>query len=88
MKEKRQFPRTSVTIEVRVWHESFGEMVVKTRDVSQGGVFLVTGAAAMPPVGTVLEGQVLGREGDLPVVKMEIVRMEPSGVGLRFVLTE
>lgn len=58
-----------------------------TRDVSEGGVFLITESleAEMPPTGTILQGQVQDVMEDPPVVTMEIVRIEPMGVGLKFV---
>lgn len=71
---------------VKVSHPSIGEIVVNTRDISDGGVFLITEDIEMPPVGTIVTGQVQGLVGDAPILKMEIVRVEPSGVGLRFVL--
>lgn len=88
MHEKRQYIRTAVNIKVRIWHESIGSVVLSTRDVSDGGVFLVAEGSVIPPVGTVVEGQVQGPVDDLPVVKMEVVRLEPTGMGLRFVQEE
>lgn len=85
MSDKRRYIRTPVSIKVRVWHDAIGSVVLTTRDVSDGGVFLITEGAPIPPVGTVVEGQVQGPVEDLPIVKMEIVRVEPTGVGLRFV---
>lgn len=87
MHEKRQHIRTAVSIKVRVWHDSVGSVVYTTRDVSDGGVFLITGGSPIPTVGTVVQGQVQGPVEDLPVVSMEVVRVEPTGIGLRFVQT-
>lgn len=72
-------------VQVKVSHPSIGEILVPTRDISDGGIFLLTENIEMPPVGTVLTGQVQGMATDAPVIKMEIVRVEPAGVGLRFV---
>ncbi len=85
MHEKRQHLRTAVSIKVRVWHDSIGSVIFTTRDVSDGGVFLITSGDPIPPVGTVVQGQVQGPVDDLPVVTMEVVRLEPTGIGLRFV---
>lgn len=87
MHDKRQYIRTAVNIKVRVWHETIGTVMLTTRDVSDGGVFLITEGAPIPPVGTMVEGQVQGPVDDLPVVRMEVVRVEPTGIGLRFVQT-
>ena len=88
MSDKRKHIRTPVNVKVKIWHDTLGSAVLTTRDVSDGGVFLITAGAPIPPVGTVLQGQVQGPVEDLPVVTMEIVRMEPEGVGLRFLLDE
>ena len=65
-----------------------GEQIVKTRDVSDGGVFVVLDPNQSPPIGTIVTGQVQGLIDDAPILKMEVVRVEPSGVGLRFITTE
>lgn len=69
-------------------HDSVGEMLVKTRDISDGGVFVVLEPEQIPPIGTHLSGQVQGLMDEAPVLEMEVVRVEPSGVGLRFVNPE
>lgn len=60
-------------------------MMVKTRDISDGGVFVVLDDQRTPPVGTIVRGQVQGMMDDAPILDMEVVRMEPEGIGLRFV---
>jgi len=83
--DKREHVRTPLRTSILLTHDSFGELLVKTRDISHGGVFLLTSELPMPPVGTVIHGQVQDDYGERPVVKMEIVRVEPSGVGLMFI---
>ncbi len=39
----------------------------------------------MPPLGSIVQGQVQGLMAEAPVVDMEIVRVEPGGLGLKFV---
>lgn len=85
MSESRNHIRTPMKCQVKVWHDSIGEIVVNTRDISDGGIFLLTEDIDMPPIGTILTGQVQGLAGAAPIVKMEIVRVEPAGVGLKFV---
>ncbi|MCG8317775.1 MAG: PilZ domain-containing protein [Pseudomonadales bacterium] len=84
---QRKHERTPLRVQFKIWHESFGEAQVETRDVSEGGVYLITDSAnlEMPDSGTVMKGQVQGVMDDAPVVTMEIVRIEPQGVGLKFV---
>ena len=83
--DKRRHIRTPLACRIKIIHESVGEFIVKTRDISDGGVFVVLEPEQVPPIGTYVTGQVQGLMDDAPVLKMEVVRVEPSGVGLRFV---
>ena len=83
-KEKRKHIRTPFACRIKIIHDSIGELLVKTRDISDGGVFVVLEPDQIPPVGTVVEGQVQGLMDDAPILQMEVVRVEPIGVGLRF----
>jgi len=62
-------------------------LVVWTRDVSDGGVFLLFDPQdqEVPPVGTILKGQIQGMVHDAPVVTLEVVRIAAEGIGLRFI---
>lgn len=82
--EKRKYVRTAFTCRIKIIAADNSEMLVKTRDISDGGVFVVLEQDQMPPIGTIVSGQVQGLLDNAPVLKMEVVRMEPSGVGLRF----
>jgi len=85
MSEQRRHPRTALALEVKISHESMESVVLVTRDISESGIFIVTDDVALPPIGVVLEGQVQGEMEDPPIVQMEVVRIEPNGVGLRFI---
>ena len=82
-KDKRRHIRTPLACRIKVIHDQ-KEMIVKTRDISDGGVFIVLEPDQVPPIGTKVTGQVQGLMDDAPVLEMEVVRVEPSGVGLRF----
>ena len=84
-KDKRQHVRTSFACRIKITHDSVGELLVKTRDISDGGVFVVLEPDQIPPIGSRLLGQVQGLLDDAPVLKLEVVRVEPAGVGLRFI---
>jgi hypothetical protein len=51
-------------------------------------VFVVLEPEQIPPVGSVVTGQVQGMMEDAPTLDMEVVRVEPSGVGLTFINLE
>lgn len=84
MSDKRHFVRTPFTCRIKIHHESIGELIVKTRDISDGGVFVLLDPDQVPPIGSIVTGQVQGMPGEAPVVDMEVVRAESDGVGLRF----
>ncbi len=84
MSDKRHFVRTPFTCRIKIQHESIGELIVKTRDISDGGVFVLLDPDQVPPIGSIVTGQVQGMPGEAPVVDMEVVRAESDGVGLRF----
>ncbi len=84
MNEQRKHPRTELALEVKISHQAMVSVVLLTRDISESGVFVVTDGTVLPSVGSVVEGQVQGEMEDPPLVRMEVVRIEPDGVGLRF----
>lgn len=86
-KDKRRFIRTPLACRIKVTHEG-SEMIVKTRDISDGGVFVVLEPDQVPPIGSQVTGQVQGLMDDAPILEMEVVRVEPTGVGLRFINLE
>lgn len=82
---QRIHQRTHLKVSFKIWNTGLEPIVVSTRDVSDGGVFLITdGLESIPDVGTQLLGQVQGLMESAPVVEMEVVRLEPMGMGLRF----
>ena len=83
-KDKRRHVRTSFACRIKIVHDSVGELLVKTRDISDGGVFVVLEPEQIPPIGTLLTGQVQGLMEDAPILQLQVVRVEPAGVGLRF----
>lgn len=82
--EKRQHVRTPFVCRIKIIHDSVGELVVKTRDISDGGVFVVLEPDQIPPIGSIVKGQVQGLFEEAPILEMEVVRIEAGGVGLRF----
>ncbi len=85
MKDKREHLRHPLTVEVKISHPDIGELIVKTKNISDGGLFILVEPAEMPPIGEIVQGQVLGEVDDLPIVTMKIVRTEEDGMGLQFI---
>ena len=84
-RDKRQHIRTSLQCKIKISHESFGEMIVKTLDISDGGVFVALEPDKIPAIGTIVTGQVQGLMDDAPILEMEVMRVGSGGVGLRFI---
>lgn len=82
--DKRRHPRIPLCSHIMITHPSIGSLTLKTRDISHGGVFLALEDISILPVGTVVDGQVQDEMDDRPWVRMEVVRLAPSGIGLKF----
>lgn len=82
---KRDYKRTPLKVQLRIDHPLHGQMLVTTRDISESGVFVVIDdAQRLLQIGEVVSGQVQGLPIPAPVVQMQVVRFEPSGVALIF----
>ncbi len=85
MDNKREHKRTPLKVQLRIDHPIHGRMMVTTRDISESGVFVVIDdAQRLLQIGEVVSGQVQGLPIPAPVVQMQVVRFEPSGVALIF----
>lgn len=85
MDNKREHNRTPLKVQLRIDHPVHGQMMVTTRDISDSGVFVVIDdAQRLLQIGEQVSGQVQGLPIEAPVVQMEVVRFEPSGVALIF----
>lgn len=82
---RRQFPRLPIKVQVRIEHPDFGERTVWTRNISDGGLFVVTEPKEVPNIGSVVTGQVVGVEEETPIVRMRIIRIGIDGVALEFI---
>jgi len=82
--DKRQHTRTPLTTRIKLTHPAVGELVLRTRDLSHGGLFVYKDGHRLPAVGTVVEVQVQDTPHEAPVVRMEIVREDDEGLGMQF----
>ncbi|MDQ7985101.1 PilZ domain-containing protein [Pseudomonas sp. G34] len=82
---QRQHPRTPMKCRIKICHPSFGELVAQTRDLSDGGVYVKHEALAGLEPGTRVTGQVQDLPIEAPILEMEVMRVTPEGVGLRFI---
>ena len=82
---RRTYIRTAMSAKIKLSHESLGEFVFSTRDISDGGVFVVVEADPFEPeIGDRVQVQVQGLPVPAPVLNMVIVRKTVDGFGLQF----
>lgn len=85
--DRREYIRTAMSAKVRVVHPDLGEFIFSTRDISDGGVFIIVeGQAFEPRIGDNLTVQVQGLPVPAPVLEMVVVRKTNDGLGLQFEL--
>ena len=87
--EKRRFERRVAHLEVELAFPSGEVQVARTRDISEGGVFLVLDKLRRPVIGEVVTIKLLEDESDhaetLPSNDAVVVRQEEDGIGLAFI---
>ena len=84
---QRKHVRSPLRAKVKLNHDEFGEMELFTKNLSDGGLYVFAEDEALPGIGQLVTVQVQGLPGgDAPLCKMEVVRQDPKGIGLEFVL--
>ncbi|SFM23403.1 PilZ domain-containing protein [Marinobacter zhejiangensis] len=82
---RREHLRTAFSAKVSVEHARLGSLLLSTRDVSDGGVFIVvTNAEITLELGDCVKVQVQGLPVPAPVREMVVVRKSADGYGLQF----
>lgn len=83
--DRREHIRTAMSAKVKVTHPVQGEFIFSTRDISDGGVFVVVDTEPFAPeLGDKVTVQVQGLPVPAPVLDMVIVRKTSDGFGLQF----
>lgn len=81
----RQLSRIPMTVSVLMIVSEGETRMVKTRDISDDGVFLLMDDPK-PAIGDVISAQVMGLgDGEAPVVEMEVCDVESDGIECRYV---
>lgn len=88
MTNQRMHPRASMKCRIRISHESFGDVLAQTRDLSDGGVYVKHPSLAALQPGAIVRGQVQDLPIPAPELMMEVMRVDAEGVGLRFILPD
>lgn len=83
--DRREHIRTALNARVRVVHDDLGEGFFSTRDISDGGVFVVVeDDSFVPEIGDEVVIQVQGLPVPAPELTMVVVRKSVDGFGLQF----
>ncbi|HJW81767.1 MAG TPA: PilZ domain-containing protein [Acidiferrobacterales bacterium] len=90
MRENRRDERYPISVEVEVMIPGFWKkrrQMLRTRDMSNSGVFLESGNQPCPPVGAELEVRISGPVGGEapPVVRARVVRVSGDGMAVVFI---
>ena len=91
MRENRRFERYPIEVEVEVIVPAVlrdQKRVMRTRDMSNGGLFISTDGAPLPPMGSELRVRVIqsqqGGSDPMPVVRARVVRVSAEGMAVAF----
>jgi len=83
--DRREHLRTSMSATVKVEHETLGNFVFGTRDISDGGVFIaIEDQKFAPQLGDKVTVQVQGLPIEAPILHMMVRRKTSEGYGLQF----
>lgn len=86
--ERRRYPRIPMAVEVELHRSGQPVCLVRTDDLSHGGVLLTLDHDDRPPLGTLVQVRVVGTLGDgetPPLVAAVVVRHLNEGVAIQFV---
>ena len=83
MSERRVSTRTKFDSRVKVTHPQYGAEILRTGDVSDGGVYVRVGSHVFQ-LGDVVTVQIQDIPGPAPVLNMQVVRCDAHGFGLQF----
>ena len=86
MSDNRKDSRLGIRLDVEVQTDET-ECSMKTRDLSNSGVFLEKGEDNLPAVGDIVSIKIKQSfiTGEPPVVKARVVRVDEDGIALAFI---
>ncbi|MCW9013486.1 MAG: PilZ domain-containing protein [Gammaproteobacteria bacterium] len=85
--ENRKHLRIGLVVDIELTLQDKDPINVSTKNISDGGLFLVLDDIELPPVGTEVMVRLKNQLGDgeePPINRAMVVRHDPDGVGLQF----
>lgn len=89
--DNRKFTRKNITLSVRLTYPAGETQVVHTRDISDGGLFLILDKLKRPIIGELVTVELMDapeNSESLPSSEAVVVRQEASGIGLSFIVMD
>ena len=86
-KNNRQHLRIGLVVDIELTLPDNQVMQVQTKNISDGGLYLVIDTKGIPPIGTEVRVRIKNQLGDgeeAPINRALVVRHEVDGVGLKF----
>ncbi len=83
--ERRVFARRLVNARVQLTHTTIGEVVARTRDISDTGVFVEAYPVPKLPTGSHVIMHMLDSAQPDIAFNMKVIRVESDGLGLMFI---
>lgn len=80
----RQHERTKMRARLKMIHPVVGGLLVYTRDLSDGGLFILSGQHSLPEVGEIIKVQIQDVPVEAPILTAKIVRKTEDGIGVMF----
>lgn len=85
--ENRKHLRIGLVVEIELTLPEHGLINVRTRNISDGGLYLILDDIELPPIGTEVAVRLKNQLGDgeePPINRARVVRHETDGIGLEF----
>lgn len=86
--ENRKHLRIGLAVEIELSLPGQGTINVRTRNISDGGLYLLLDDIQLPPIGSEVTVRLKNQLGDgeePPTNRATVVRHETDGVGLEFI---
>ncbi len=85
--EQRQSPRRPVRLDIQITYPTGESHQVVSRDISDGGIFLILERSSQPLIGELIYLEISGESSGetLPGTEAIVVHQTPEGMGLAFI---
>ena len=83
--ERRIFGRRPVNARVRLNHSTIGDVMARTRDISDNGAFVEAFPVPRLPIGSHVKMNLLDSAQPDLEFNMKVTRVESDGIGLMFI---